>query len=290
MSVPRVYEFRQLFDMNGVFLEAETTALLRHTKIVDVLRLCSIQTTKASTVSIVSPFPAWLAFDTVKFKEMCRDGKAKSSNSSVLNSLRQIDMVKGDDVKLSDEQIAKLKQYITEKVPQYDGISFRSIKRSATGSVITILTDGQYCANVGRCHNREHIYFVIKNGCMYQKCHCKCATTEGRFYGQCRLFSCPINGYDKTPEKLPTIIRSYFDAGLSSATETATRVRRGSNSSVATNASTTSSSRPTKPEQRALTREEDDEFRRAEEQCKFFSTPPPSASAKKAVRKKRFAA
>ena len=50
-------------------------------------------------------------------------------------------------------------------------------------------TDSMYCENLGRCHNSNHVWFIIHNGEIRQKCFCRCDTMKGRKAGFCKDFS-----------------------------------------------------------------------------------------------------
>lgn len=47
-------------------------------------------------------------------------------------------------------------------------LSLKKIK-----NYITCLSDSKYCMNINSHHGKNHVYFVISNKVMYQKCHCK---------------------------------------------------------------------------------------------------------------------
>jgi hypothetical protein len=56
-------------------------------------------------------------------------------------------------------------------------------------SVFLVKSTSRYCENIKRNHNSNHIKIVIDGEYMYQKCFCKCETTEGRRLGFCKDFS-----------------------------------------------------------------------------------------------------
>ena len=56
------------------------------------------------------------------------------------------------------------------------------------GGVIRALTDSRHCDNLGASHKKNHVFFEFdRTGC-YQRCFCKCDTTEGRAHGRCADF------------------------------------------------------------------------------------------------------
>jgi hypothetical protein len=60
--------------------------------------------------------------------------------------------------------------------------------QSSNGQNYLITCTSKYCANIGRRHNSNHVYFVAKWDGLYQKCHCSCKTLDGRKHGYCKDF------------------------------------------------------------------------------------------------------
>ena len=56
-------------------------------------------------------------------------------------------------------------------------------------NVHLLKTTSRYCENIRRNHNSNHVKIVIDNGFIYQKCFCRCETTEGRRLGFCKDFT-----------------------------------------------------------------------------------------------------
>ena len=56
------------------------------------------------------------------------------------------------------------------------------------GETLSIRTDSNYCMNIGRNHNSCHVYFVVCDGKMYQKCFCSCMNAKGRKFDYCNKF------------------------------------------------------------------------------------------------------
>jgi hypothetical protein len=57
------------------------------------------------------------------------------------------------------------------------------------GTMYLLATNSRFCANLGRQHNSNHVYFVVNDKGVHQKCHCACNTTSGRRKGLCADFS-----------------------------------------------------------------------------------------------------
>jgi hypothetical protein len=56
-------------------------------------------------------------------------------------------------------------------------------------NVHLVKTTSRYCENIRRNHNSNHVKIVIDSGNIYQKCFCRCETTEGRRLGFCKDFT-----------------------------------------------------------------------------------------------------
>lgn len=50
-------------------------------------------------------------------------------------------------------------------------------------------TNSRWCENIRREHHSNHIWFLIQDSIIYQKCFCRCETMEGRRTGFCKDFS-----------------------------------------------------------------------------------------------------
>lgn len=57
------------------------------------------------------------------------------------------------------------------------------------GNMYLLATTSRFCANLGRDHNSNHVYFVVNDKGVHQRCHCACNTTSGRRKGLCADFS-----------------------------------------------------------------------------------------------------
>lgn len=70
----------------------------------------------------------------------------------------------------------------------------RITKVTCGKDVIRALTDSRHCDNLGGPHKRNHVFFEFdRTGC-YQRCFCKCDTTEGRKHGRCADFRGQVSG------------------------------------------------------------------------------------------------
>ena len=77
----------------------------------------------------------------------------------------------------------------------YKRVDLSSVKFSARNNCYYAQLSGEgesFCLNVGRSHRSNRIYGVVDHHSAYLKCHCSCATTEGRVSGKmCRDFRSP---------------------------------------------------------------------------------------------------
>lgn len=55
-------------------------------------------------------------------------------------------------------------------------------------SMFLVATTSNYCENLKRDHNSNHIWFIISGKLILQKCFCKCETLRGRREGFCKDF------------------------------------------------------------------------------------------------------
>jgi len=55
--------------------------------------------------------------------------------------------------------------------------------------VYLVGTTSSYCENLGRKHNSNHIWFLVNEECIRQRCFCQCETLQGRRNGFCKDFS-----------------------------------------------------------------------------------------------------
>jgi hypothetical protein len=87
------------------------------------------------------------------------------------------------------------------------------LKIFKNGNRYYVQTNSKYCENLKRSHSSNHIWFLIDDGKIAQKCFCTCETTEGRKKGYCKDFIGRSHNLSKTiveilyPEKKLTNIR-----------------------------------------------------------------------------------
>jgi hypothetical protein len=71
-----------------------------------------------------------------------------------------------------------------------DGQSASNVKRIfKSKDAYLIETDSMYCENIKRNHNSNHVWFIVQDGKMRQRCFCQCDTMKGRKNGFCKDFA-----------------------------------------------------------------------------------------------------
>lgn len=74
--------------------------------------------------------------------------------------------------------------------PQFAGQRFTGLIKA--DSCFMLRSSSRYCLNLGRNHNSCGVYFILTCKGIRQGCYCRCDTTEGRRYGQCRDFKSDV--------------------------------------------------------------------------------------------------
>ena len=65
-----------------------------------------------------------------------------------------------------------LEEFIRKHVKGQEACNIKRMITNKQG--IVVQTDSTYCENLGGRHKSNHVWFLIKNGQIHQKCHCKC--------------------------------------------------------------------------------------------------------------------
>ena len=74
--------------------------------------------------------------------------------------------------------------------PDHAGQRFTDLTRLGA-ECVSLRSSSRFCANLGRRHKNNTVYFVLTRAGLSQRCFCKCDTTEGREFGYCRDFKGP---------------------------------------------------------------------------------------------------
>lgn len=65
-----------------------------------------------------------------------------------------------------------LEEFIRKHIRGQEACNVKKILTNKQG--IIVQSDSTYCENLGDRHKSNHVWFIIKNGKIHQKCHCKC--------------------------------------------------------------------------------------------------------------------
>lgn len=71
-----------------------------------------------------------------------------------------------------------LEEFIRKYIRGHEACNIKKILRR--GNDLVIQTDSTYCDNLGDCHRSNHVWFLVRNGRIHQKCHCKCDVVRKR--------------------------------------------------------------------------------------------------------------
>jgi hypothetical protein len=91
--------------------------------------------------------------------------------------------VPGSEVKTQteDRQSSDLEAHINKYLPGQERARILKLFVTKDGESLCAQTDSKYCSNIKREHQRNHIWFWIKNGTVRQMCH-DCKEFEGTEY------------------------------------------------------------------------------------------------------------
>jgi len=75
-----------------------------------------------------------------------------------------------DNIQNSCKISNSLENFVRSIAPEYNNINILSVSKMKDS--ISCLSDSKYCLNIKKNHGKNHVYFVIRNKKLYQKCHC----------------------------------------------------------------------------------------------------------------------
>lgn len=110
----------------------------------------------------------------------------------------------------SADGIVALEKDIRDALPPpYDKAPFKKLGASASESMpgLFISLDCRYCMNYGREHKNNHVYLVVNEKGIHQRCFCSCDTTVSRKFGRCGDAAVLLNSY--VPARLSDDIRIF---------------------------------------------------------------------------------
>lgn len=89
---------------------------------------------------------------------------------------------------------------IKTMVPCYSKAKITAVYRAKTGkeAVFILGTDSKFCTNLAKnrgLHKSNHVYLLLRQSGLYQRCFCQCDTLDGRKYKQCKEFEGKLIGF-----------------------------------------------------------------------------------------------
>jgi len=133
---------------------------------VELLKAATIRTTETVSVKIVEPENT---ISTIKKSE----GKFTRAQTKCEISNQEISIL--------------LETFIRQYLEGQKNVRINKIFKH--DSIYLVGTNSSYCENIKRSHNSNHIWFLVSETCIQQKCFCKCETLQGRRDGFCKDFS-----------------------------------------------------------------------------------------------------
>ena len=82
--------------------------------------------------------------------------------------------------------VAYVQTFIRQNLEGQKNSRVLGISKTKKKDMYAVQTDSKYCENLRRNHSSNHVWFVIDDGRIAQKCFCTCETEEGRRRGMCK--------------------------------------------------------------------------------------------------------
>lgn len=87
-----------------------------------------------------------------------------------------------------DVAIGELEAFIRRYMEGQTSARLTKAYKQKNGHLI-VATTSRYCENTGRDHGGNHVWFLVTDEYVVQKCFCRCETLVGRQYGFCKDFT-----------------------------------------------------------------------------------------------------
>tara|TARA_B110000503_G_scaffold2440_1_gene3233 strand:+ start:2208 stop:3602 length:1395 start_codon:yes stop_codon:yes gene_type:complete len=88
---------------------------------------------------------------------------------------------------IQDEELRTLvESFVRKNIEGQSGAYITKLFKHKT--MFLLSTTSNYCENLKRAHNSNHVWFIISGKLILQKCFCKCETLRGRRDGFCKDF------------------------------------------------------------------------------------------------------
>lgn len=87
-----------------------------------------------------------------------------------------------------DVAIAELEAFVQKYMEGQASARLTKAYKQSNGNLI-VATSSRYCENTGRDHGGNHVWFLVTDEHVMQKCFCRCETLVGRQFGFCKDFT-----------------------------------------------------------------------------------------------------
>lgn len=221
-DVGRVYSIEIVLDGNG----NENQELLEELLEDEILMTnrCSIRCDPEHISEKDMPqqtYPDW--FDkTLELNPIKKPGSSKIVTVKEGSFKSFSSCLKGSRARLADKdkRVQKIKEWIKNdeihdlfRIPKkYRNSAVQDVimcTPSVTDRYYIINVDSRWCLNLQDEHKNNGVYFIVNDQGLFQKCFCRCATTDGRISGQtCEQFTSECF---QLPDDLDPILFSYSD-------------------------------------------------------------------------------
>ena len=164
-----------------------------NTELLKSLQSDTLEMVKTTSIRISgadeSPFefPTWyeVCVDPGKRPRKLKTKQFQPPSKEDQDGLNQLKPKKG--IPSSDSRFIQLQSFIKKEMPSvFQTTHLLDLHECANGAYYVARTNSHFCMNVNREHSSNTIYFYIDMLCVYQKCFCRCETSEGRQFGYCR--------------------------------------------------------------------------------------------------------
>lgn len=89
---------------------------------------------------------------------------------------------------VDDVAIAQLEEFIQKYMEGQASARLTKVYKQPNGHLI-VATTSRYCENTSRDHGGNHVWFLVTDEHVMQKCFCRCETLVGRQFGFCKDFT-----------------------------------------------------------------------------------------------------
>lgn len=148
-----------------------------------------LQEVAAEVTDCADDPPTWIPRCSIRYHGHCVT-KVQECMAGVVGARAPRARADEEDMAPYSEGLEALRQVLPVC---YAGCKFLKLLRGQTGRFI-LRTDSRTCLNLDTPdgqpgqHKSNGVYFVVGPSTVYQGCHCRCNTTQGRLMGRCSEF------------------------------------------------------------------------------------------------------